>query len=208
MSRIWRYVLATDNGMAPCVENKWLSLCCCKPRIRESARVGDWVVGFVPKRIKLAHVAWLGRVGKIFPLGEYEQQFSSRLDAIYSLRRSASGEEVLVPLRTDYHADEHSRARDLKGRNCLIFEPFWYWGNAGVPVPHEIADLAHYHVGQSTRKSSPEKIASLEAWAKSVAPPGVHGEPRDRTAQGDQLRAANNPLQRPRFRTSGGFRQC
>jgi len=126
---------------------------------------------------------WLGQDGfrRSSPLGEYEKRFSGRQDAIYRLVGSAAwGEqEVLVPLRDDYHADEPSRSRDRSGNNALVFDPFWYWGGFGIPAPEEIADLAHYYIGQSAKNSSPEKIALLEAWVRSVADPGIYGKPRD-----------------------------
>jgi hypothetical protein len=129
MNRIWRYVLAADNGMAPCAQDGMFSLTCCKPMIRRSACIGDWVVGFVPKPKRRGHVAWAGRVSEVFPSGEYEKRFSGRQDAIYRLVGSAAwGEqEVLVALRDDdYHADEPSRSRDRSGKNALVFDPFWY----------------------------------------------------------------------------------
>jgi putative DNA base modification enzyme with NMAD domain len=180
LSRIWRYVLADDNGMAPCAEQGILSLTCCKPLIRRGARVGEWVVGFVPKGLGRGRVAWAGQIAKVIPLGEYERRFSGRQDAIYRLADSAPGEqEVLVPLRDDYHVDEKSRKRDRSGKNALVFNPFWYWGGFGISAPDDIADLAHYYVGQAATNSSPKKIAFLEAWLRSVADPGIHGEPRD-----------------------------
>jgi hypothetical protein len=179
MSRIWRYVLAADNGMAPCVQYGMLSLACCKPMIRRNASVGDWVIGFVPKGLRRGHVAWAGRVSEVIPLGEYEKRFSGRRDAIYRLADDANGQhETLVPLRDDYHADDLSRSRDRSGKNALVFDPFWYWGGVGIVAPEEISDLAHYYVGQSAKNSSPERIATLKAWLGSVSEPGIHGEPR------------------------------
>jgi hypothetical protein len=174
MRRIWRYALVTDNGMAPCLEKGILSLCLCKPTIRKSGRIGEWVVGFVPKRINdgRVHVAWAGRIAEIFPMGDYEKQFPGRQDAIYKLT-----ERGWVFLRDDYH--ERSRSRDIDGKNALIFDPFWYWGDAGIAAPDEISNLAYYYVGQTTKNSSPERIEHLEAWLRSVAEPGVHGKPRD-----------------------------
>lgn len=190
MSRIWRYVLAADNGMAPCVEHGMLSLCCCKPTIRLHAMEGDWVVGFVPKRFGLGKVAWAGRVSRILSLGEYQKHYPSRRDAIYKMSDdwSIGDGENLVPLRNDYHIDDRSRRRDRMGRNALIFDPYWYFGGYGVSAPPEIADLAHYYVGQSTKRSSPEAIAALHGWLVSVGHSGVHGEPRDGLVPHSRLR--------------------
>ena len=178
MTRIWRYVLADDNGMAPCPEGGMLSLSCCKPTIRKGACVEDWVVGFVPKRIAPGHIAWAGKVAETVPLGDYERRFRGRQDAIYrAVKSPADQTDDFVSLRDDYHVQ--GRCRDLSGKNALVFDPSWYWGGSGICAPKEIADLALYYVGQSAKNSSPEKIARLEAWLRSVADPGIHGEPRD-----------------------------
>lgn len=173
MSRIWRYVLARDAGMAPCIQGGILTLTCCKPFIRRNAKEGDWVIGFVPKGLKRGHIAWMGKIEERIPLAEYGRRFRRRKDAIYRLRQ---GE--LISMRTDYHTNPGDRERDLRGKNALVFRPFWYWGGEGRSAPSHIADLAHYHVGQSAKNSTPEIVARLERWAQSVAPPGIHGSPR------------------------------
>ncbi len=184
MKRIWRYVLAADNGMAPCIDDGMLSLCCCKPVIRRNANEGDWVVGFLPKRFGRGLVAWAGCISEVLSLGEYQQRFSARCDAIYQLdENSPLGPiETLIPLRDDYHADPKSRQRDWRGKNALLFEPFWYFGGRGVEAPPEIADLAHYFVGQSATRSSPENVETLVSWLSSLCSSGVNGTPRDKAS--------------------------
>lgn len=177
MNRIWRYVLATDAGMAPCVDNNMLTLSCCKPMIRKHAIPGDWVIAVAPKQCGIGRVAYVGHISEILSLGEYERRFRGRRDAIYRAKPGAMGEE-LVALRKDYHEDERSRARDRGGKNALIFDPFWYWGGTGIPARGEIADLAHYFVGQTTKRSTDETIAQLKEWVHMVSKPGIHGRPR------------------------------
>jgi hypothetical protein len=188
MNRVWRYVLAVDGGMAPCIQDGRLTLTCCKPFIRKHATVGDWVIGFVPKGLRRGHIARVGRIAESLPLADYERRFRGRKDALYRLRK---GE--LVALRKDYHANSGDRARDLRGDNGLLFRPFWYWGGLGVSAPPDIAELAHYYVGQSAKNSSPEKIARLEHWARSVARPGIHGSPRNGSRDPDTGSRVSQP---------------
>lgn len=182
MTRIWRYVLANDNGMAPCPHDGILSLCTCKPMIRRNADLGDWVIGFAPKRFGVGRVSWAGKVAEKLWLGDYQRKYPTRPDAVY--RRSGElgpgGRETLVPLTRDYHADEKMRRRDWLGRNGLVFNPVWYFGGNGVPAPPEIADLAHYFVGQSTKGSSEARASMLGGWLLSLSGPGILGQPRDR----------------------------
>lgn len=181
MTSIWRYVLKYDNGMAPCLQDGLLTLTCCKPRIRLGAREGDWVIGFLPKGMsRVPRVAWAGQVSKVILLGEYQADHPHRYDAIY--RRTGlswEGNEILEPLRDDYHDDEDSRSRDRRGRNALVFSPFWYWGREAVEAPEAVADMAHPFIGESARGSSPERVQALEEWLNAIAPPGGHGQPRD-----------------------------
>jgi hypothetical protein len=62
MTRILRYILETDNGMAPCIDGGLVTLATCKPIIRRSARPGDWVLGFYPSPFERGMLAWAGRV--------------------------------------------------------------------------------------------------------------------------------------------------
>ncbi len=179
MSRIWRYVLAADNGMAPCPQAGMLSLTCCKPMIRRNADLGDWVVGFLPKGKGRGRVAWAGRIASKIPLGDYQARHPGRHDALYRRTGMRDGVEVLEPLCDDYHADHGSRSTDMSGKNALTFEPFWYWGGEAVSAPEWLADLAHYYIGQTTKGSTPERVIELEAWLRSLSKPGIHGEPRD-----------------------------
>jgi putative DNA base modification enzyme with NMAD domain len=48
---IYVYKMTQDNGGAPCVSHGLLSLAICKPIIRRSAKVGDFVLGFGGKNL-------------------------------------------------------------------------------------------------------------------------------------------------------------
>ena len=138
----------------------------------EPAR-GDWVIGFVSARVGCGLVAWAGQVSDTMTLGEYGSRFSGRTDALYRLEGySEDGSEVLRHVSGEDHASPESHKRDWRGKNALIFNPFWYWGQNAVAAPPDIADLAHYYVGQSTKNSSPERIAGLEVLGS------VHGGTR------------------------------
>jgi hypothetical protein len=90
MTRIFRYILKNDTGMAPCIDGGLVSLAACKPKIRGSAQPGDWVVGFFPKPEPRGLVAWAGRISRRVEIGDYEAEFRGRSDAVY--RAKPNGE--------------------------------------------------------------------------------------------------------------------
>jgi hypothetical protein len=47
---IYVYKMVVDNGGAPCVTRKLLSLAICKPKIRKSAERGSLIFGFGGKQ--------------------------------------------------------------------------------------------------------------------------------------------------------------
>lgn len=180
MARIWRYVLKHDVGRAPCIDGGVLTLCCCKPRIRKSAQNDDWVVGLAPKGVGIGLVSWAGRVSTIQRMGAYGEQHPERSDAIYRLKAiGGDGSEILQFIGGDYHSQPRYQRRDVNGVNALAFSPFWYFGQNAKLLPDHLAFLTYYHVGQTTRGSSPEQVDALRDWLQQW-PVGVSGEPRDR----------------------------
>lgn len=179
MSRIWRYVLANDGGVAPCIDDGVLTLCTCKPRIRSSAQVGDWVIGFTSKRFGIGRVAWAGCVSEILSMGDYGKKYTGRRDAVYKrVGWHADGREDLRHYGGPYHNSPKAIDTDLRGRCALIFDPFWYWGGKAPAAVPEVAELAHYYVGQTTKGSTPEVINQLRDWLSGWSP-GIHGTPRN-----------------------------
>lgn len=177
MTRIWRYTLKNDTGFAPCIDDGILTLTCCKPFIRRHAKIGDWIIGYFPKKLGSGRVAWIGQVSEKLPLGIYEKRHRRRRDAIYRLTHcDESGAEVLKDLPNNYHVGARSRQRDKSGVNALICEPFCYWGGNDEKAPTEIAEMAYYFIGQTTKNSTPDRVAAVERWVKNRK--GVCGAPR------------------------------
>src|SRR5262245_14974675 len=99
MTRMLRYILQHDTGMAPCVDDGLVSLATCKPKIRASANPGDWVIGLRPSPAPRGLVVWAGRVAHSIGVGEYERQHRGRSDAVYRIKPDGGFER----LRPDYH---------------------------------------------------------------------------------------------------------
>ena len=92
MSRIHSYVITTDNGGAPCTNNNLLTLGICKPKIREHAEVGDYIVGLVGKNLKkkckrlenTPCILYMAKITDKVTISEYYKKYKERDDCIYN----------------------------------------------------------------------------------------------------------------------------
>ena len=142
--RIFVYKMTTDNGGAPCVHNGILSLAICKPKIRGTAKAGDWVIGVGGKRLGEG-VIYVARVSKTVGVEYYiNRKFATRPDCIY--RRTGSG-ELIRKAGAQYHEDpanlyhdvgpppDHARAR------VLWCENFRYFGINREAIPERLREF-------------------------------------------------------------------
>ena len=122
---IYSYILMHDTGFAPCIQNNLLTLGCCKPVIRRSAKIGDYIVAFYGKAQedkRFSHaLAYIAKVTKVMTYKQYFIHHKNRTDCIY--------DEKLKQLPNDYHDTEHKK-RDLSGFNVLLSTDFIFFGNS------------------------------------------------------------------------------
>ena len=175
MTRLFRYILKDDNGMGPCVEDGIMTLATCKPQIRKSTEVGDWIAGFMPRPHERGLLVYAGRVARILDWGPYEAEFRGRKDAVYRVHPNVQVER----LRDDYHADEKRMNKDLSAPVVVFDEnAFWYFGGKPERLPHRLLHLAASGRGHRVKGAKEDDEKRLEKWLRSVNPPSVHGEPR------------------------------
>jgi hypothetical protein len=175
--RIYRYILTSDTGMAPCIDASLVSLATCKPVIRRCAQKGDWVLGFLASPAPAGMVAWAGRVARIVLFGDYEREFRGRSDAVYRQRRDGSFRR----LRKDYHVEPGQMERDLSG-SALLFDSnsTWYFGDRPRILPENLLHLAAKGQGHRVNGVAQGDAALLLVWLQSLGAPGLHGKPPDR----------------------------
>lgn len=175
MSRIFRYKLVTDAGMAPCPKGGLLTLATCKPGIRASAGKGDWVIGFYNAPAPSGMVSWAGRVSRSITVGDYEREFRGRPDAIYSQKPDGSFKR----LRLNYHPAEGQFRKDV-GSPVLVFDraASWYFGDKAKTLPAHLMHLAATVRNYQVNGVMDGDIDALEIWLGGEALPGIHGRPR------------------------------
>lgn len=179
-ARIFRYVVATDRGTAPQPFDGFCTLAICKPKIRATAQVGDWVIGFRSRRP--GEVVYVMQVAERLPFAKYwaDPRFKGRRpglagdypDNIYRPRRNGGLTQVKNPI---HHADHVTR--DLSGKHVLIANRYWYFGGNSIPIPNELLHLVHTHIGHAVdRNRRADDVAKLVHWL-AAWPAGVHGRP-------------------------------
>lgn len=176
MTRILRYILKHDTGMAPCIDGGLVSLATCKPQIRKGAKLGEWIIGCRPSPEGLGRVVWAGRVADSIEVGNYERLHRGRSDAIYRAKPGGGFKR----LRPHYHAGESELRKDTSAP-VLILDPdaTWYFGANPHTLPEHLSHLAPQGRGHRVDKVKEGDAVALQAWLASILPPGVHGRPRD-----------------------------
>lgn len=145
--KVWRYVLATDNGTAPNYDPPCLTLALCKPKIRHAATAGDLVIAFAGRSLdpNPDAVVWAGVVTDAIDFAEYwrSERFQAKkgqppqvLDNIYEPDPGLQDGFKQHPHA--YH-DATSKERDLSGRFALAFDgpDVWVFRSSPPILPRE-----------------------------------------------------------------------
>lgn len=165
MTRIYRYILTHDSGMAPCPDDGLITLATCKPVIRRMARPGDWVLGFRPGALVRGLMLWAGKVEHSMSHGEYQRRYPRRSDAVYRLAKDGLYERFAP----DYHPSQTEMDRDT-GAPVLLFDRRCsvYLDGSPEPLPEHLAHLAAAGRGHRVTEGKSELTADLEAWVGEI----------------------------------------
>ncbi len=160
---IYVYKLTCDNGGAPCIHDGLLSLSICKPRIRTSARAGDWVIGFGGKSVRELRdkVIYVAKISAVEPNGKYymDGAYSNRPDCIYEAINSG----YRYREGKQYHSAEDlthdlGQAPGFDRAVSLLSNQFVYFGGAdNRPSIDAVRDI-YDGLPRDYRKNHPDDI--------------------------------------------------
>ncbi|MBZ9650861.1 Nmad2 family putative nucleotide modification protein [Psychroflexus montanilacus] len=197
MRRIYSYVLRFDDGAAPNPFWKICTLTICKPAIRRTARIGDWVIGTGSKNSKLKDgkkydlsdsLVYAMRITDKLTLSEYDKFCSEKLteknpswfskdwrkrmgDCIYDYSKSDE-----PTIRKGVH-NELNVKRDLSGYNALLSTEFYYFGEEPRVIPQNLKRIIKKN--QAHLKIEDLKIlADFENWINKFEKNKVYAEPQ------------------------------
>jgi hypothetical protein len=170
MSRLFTYIIPTDDGAAPNPFGGMCTLAICKPGIRRVAQEGDWVAGVGSKKGLFGdlsnHLVYAMRVEEVLPLEEYDRQAPTRWphripnvqspdlwgrlgDCIYDF----SNGKPLQP-RPSVHGSQNVET-DLSGKNVLISHHFYYWGAKAIDLPSYLQEICPQTRGHRSDSNAP-----------------------------------------------------
>lgn len=182
---IFRYVVRYDGGSAPRPYGGVCTLAICKPMIRRTATIGDWIIGVRSKAPD--RVVYVMQVSEVVPFDRYwsDPRFIERRSGVSPVpdniyRPNAHSELVQDP--NPIHGQDETRT-DLSGRNVLIGKRFWYFGAESPMLPTDLIHLVPYPRGHSVHVNRRQgDVKALELWI-GCWPCGIHGVPIEATAE-------------------------
>ena len=183
---LYSYIVTYDTGFAPNPFFGYCTLVCCKPAIRRSASVGDWIIGLTPKA-QGNRVVYFMRVDEKMTIAEYwkDKRFRQKRPQSRGDARRQCGDNIYEPLATggfrqlpSFHSngeaeDERIKKQDVGGMNALISETFAYYGAKAIPLPSALSPLVAGRHHKS--RFSTELLSAFHRFAAKRLGSGTRG---------------------------------
>lgn len=197
MKRIYSYVLRFDDGGAPNPFWGTCTLTICKPAIRRTARIGDWVIGTFSKNSKLKDgkkydlsdsLVYAMKITNKLTLEQYDQYCTENLkekipswfnkdwrkrmgDCIYDYSNQTEPN-----LRKGVH-NESNIERDLSGNNSLLSTEFYYFGEEPRIIPENLKRIIKKNQGH-LRIENADLLFEFEKWISRFEKNKIYAEPQ------------------------------
>jgi hypothetical protein len=197
--RLHSYVVARDFGFAPNPFYGFCTLATCKPIIRKSAKIGDWVVGTGSARKALqGNLVYAMRVDEIITYDDYwrDPRFADKRPNLRGSKKQAFGDNIYHRdtesgpwVQVDSHhslsdgtANPRNVENDTQTPNVLIATDFAYFGGEGPQIPAEFRNFNGYDLcAVRGHKSNfpPSLVEAFVVWFRSLGAQGYIGVPLD-----------------------------
>lgn len=197
--KVYSYVVARDFGFAP---NPFFGVCTlatCKPVIRRTAKLGDWVIGTgSAKRGRKDRLVFAMCISRDTTFTEYwnDQDFLIKRPNMRGSPKLAFGDNIYHKVgdtfaQADSHhsyadgsPNPHNIRNDTQTDRVLIADEFIYWGGDGPIIaqrfltPHDICAVRGH------KCNFPDAFAAeFVRWIRSMNEWGCPGRPLDWTKQ-------------------------
>lgn len=162
---LYSYCIPIDDGAAP---NPYWGICTlaiCKPVIRRNAKIGDWVVGTGSKKYSMQNkVVYAMRITDVLTLREYDNICKSRYpDKIPDLEnkdlKKRAGDCIYFHnngklIQRDGVHGSGNYDTDTNGKNVLLSEHFYYFGNNPIELLPELFPIVKQGQGHKSRSNA------------------------------------------------------
>jgi hypothetical protein len=189
-SKLYSYCIPYDDGAAPNPFGGTCTLVICKPVVRRTAEVGDWIVGTGSKRSPVGdtsgRLVYAMRVTDKLSMSDYDARCRAQMrwkipecasedilrrvgDCIYDFSQNPAA------LRPSVHSVSN-RKMDLGGQYALLSKDFYYFGKAAPPLPDMLAGIVKQGQGHRSVSNDPY-LDTFIAWIRALTH-GVNGDPQ------------------------------
>lgn len=198
---LYSYVVRYDSGFAPNPFGGYCTLATCKPGIRKTAQLGDWLLGTGSSDRKVkrgGHVVYAMQVEETLSTEAYwyDERFQRKKPVIPGSWKTACGDNIYEPLENgnwhqlnSYHSEDDGSPkmphiqRDTAVQRILVSQRYVYFGAEGPILPHAFLDGGEHDLLRSKRGYSRiqeiDTINEFERWFSSLEKVGFQGVPWD-----------------------------
>lgn len=197
--KLFSYVIARDFGFAPNPFYSFCTLATCKPKIRATAAIGDWVIGTGSSNYGLrGHIVFAMCVAEILTYDQYwcDSRFLPKRPNLRGSLKQAFGDNIYhknartgrwVQINSHHsHADGRPNAanirHDTQTEKVLIASEFVYWGAHGPTIPKRFMKERERHVCTVRGHKCnfhPDFVSSFMRWVQTRDARGYVGAPAE-----------------------------
>ena len=195
---LFSYVVARDYGFAP---NPFFGVCTlatCKPIIRRTGSVGDWVIGTGSSQNDLrGYLVYVMCITETMTFNEYweDERFQRKKPNLRGSKKQAFGDNIYFQddagqwqQQNSHHSyadgspNSYNIRHDTQTDRVLISEDYAYWGGLGPRIPKKFRDYEGCDIcikrGHKYRFPK-DLVKNFVSWFRSLDATGYLGTPLD-----------------------------
>lgn len=163
MAKCYSYVLKRDFGFAPNPFYGFLTLATCKPVIRHSVQIGDYIIGNSPVCFG-NKLVFMAKVSDVITFDDYwnGEQYACKKPVMNGSFKKLYGDNIYHRLENGQWMQENSHHSNEDGSinlynlkrdtgttdHVIIADEFFYFGSSMIDVPDEFKSCIHSGIGQ------------------------------------------------------------
>lgn len=196
--KLFSYVVARDYGFAPNPFYGFCTLATCKPKIREKAEIGDWIIGTGSRKHDRGNfLVYAMCVSEVMTFSEYwnDPRFRCKRPNLRGSLKQCYGDNIYSKDETgNWHQQDSHHSFEGGKQNCsnlhhdtrvdrvlISNDHYYYWGGEGLEIPEKFRnyngeDICKQGVGHKNRFSL-DMVEEFIGWSYSLETSGYVGEP-------------------------------